>query len=98
MPEYQVAFEVRKPGWIDLPAELLTDGHYRVECERNGSVNVFGNKDGLLYLANVLIRCALGGYESGFHVHLPMDSSEGGPNIDCKPELTIFAPGGGLDG
>jgi hypothetical protein len=93
MPDYRVAFDVRKQNAIDLPAELLTDGQYRVECENDGSVNVFGNKDGLLYLANVLIRCALGGYESGFHVHLPLDSSASGPNIDSSPELTIYAAG-----
>jgi len=96
MPEYRVAFDVRKANAIDLPAELLTDGQYRVECESDGSVNVFGNKDGLLYLANVLVRCALSGYEPGFHVHLPMDSSVSGPNVDAKPELTIYAPGAGV--
>jgi hypothetical protein len=95
MPEYRVAFDVRKANVIDLPAELLTHGHYRLECERDGSVNLFGNRDGLLYVANVLIRCALGRYDAGFHVHLPMDSSASGPNIDLKPELTIYASDAG---
>ncbi len=58
-----------------------------------GGVNLFGNRDGLLYVANVLIRCALGGYTTGFHVHLPMDSSVSGPNIDASPEFTVYAPG-----
>lgn len=97
MPEYTVAFEVEKPNRIHLPAELLADdGQYRVECETDGSVNVFGNKNGLLYVANVLIRCALGEYEPGFHVHLPLDSSMAGPNINASPELTIYSPGVGV--
>ncbi len=96
MPDYRVAFDVRRPNAIDLPAELLRDGKYRVECESDGSVNLFGNKDGLLYLANVLIRCALGGYQSGFHVHVPLNSSVSGPNVDSSPDLTIYAPGAGV--
>jgi hypothetical protein len=92
MPEYCVAFEVKRPNRLDLPAELLERGHYRVEADRDGSVTFFGNQDGLLYLANVLVRCALGGYTPDFHVHLPVDSSVQGPNIDLKPELTIYAP------
>jgi|HubBroStandDraft_2_1064218.scaffolds.fasta_scaffold2433971_1 hypothetical protein len=96
MPEYRVAFEVEKANTIHLPAELLADGHYRVECESDGSVNVFGNKNGLLYIANVLIRCALGGYEPGFHVHLPLDSSVKGPNVNASPEFTIYSPDAGV--
>jgi len=95
MPQYQLAFDVKKSNTIELPAELLALGHYRLECESDGSINLYGNRDGLLYVANVLIRCALGGYDPGFHVHLPTDSSADGPNIDLKPEFTIYASDSG---
>ena len=50
---------------------------------------MFGNRNGLLYLANVLAMAALGGYKRGFHVHLPFDSSSG-PG-EAKSEIAIFA-------
>jgi hypothetical protein len=92
MPEYRVAFEVGKANTIDLPADLPNDGRYRVDCGSDGAANAFGNENGLLYLADPLVRCALGGYQAGVHVHLPLDSSVGGPNVDLRPELTTHAP------
>jgi hypothetical protein len=91
MPEYRIAFEVKKADTMDLPAELLRRGRYVVTTKSNGDVLVRGSKDGLLYLAEVLARCALGGYREGFHVHVPLDSNETGPNTEMKPELTLYS-------
>lgn len=91
MPEYHVAFEPLDRRTMQLPADLLDRGRYMVQVEEDGSVSVMGNRDGLLYLGELLIRCAIGEFDRGFHVHLPMSSDVHGPNVDLKPELTIYA-------
>lgn len=92
MPSHTVQFEVADPASMDLPFQLLADGgKYTIEVADAG-VTVWGNSKGLLYLAEVLTRCAIGGYAETFHVHLPLDTTAGpgGPAED-KPEFTVFA-------
>lgn len=97
MPEYVVSFTNPRRNSMDLPAALLVDGgRYVVSTESDGSVNILGNRNGLLYLAEVLVRCAIGGHGVGFHVHLPLDSSVDGPNVDARPELTIYGADEGI--
>jgi hypothetical protein len=92
MPGYTVSFEVRSPTEIELPQHLLSSGgKYGAEI-RDGDIYVHGNAQGLLYLAEVLIRCATGGFAETLHVHLPLaypmqdDSTE-------RPgdEMVVFA-------
>lgn len=90
MPTYTVAFELRQADTLELPAHLLAGGRYRVKTEGDGSVEISGNRDGLLYLAEVLVRCAIGGFSPGFHVHVPLSGDERGPNLEARPELTIY--------
>ena len=92
MPSHSINFEVRRSDTIEFPSHLLTEGRYEFVVGEDGSIEIKGNRDGLLYLAEVLVRFALGGYEADFHAHMPMDSQVGGPNIDNLPELTIFGP------
>lgn len=92
MPSHVISFEVGRPDTIDFPSHLLTDGRYEFTVGEDRSVEIKGNRDGLLYLAEVLVRFALGGYAPDFHAHLPLDSEVDGPNTDNQPELTIFAP------
>ena len=91
MPEHRVQFEVPDRKTMHLPYEFLASGgQYSVQY-RDGDVYVSGNELGLLYLAEVLVRCAKGGYVDGFHVHLPQDSSHGPPSgDDTRSELVIF--------
>ena len=91
MPEYSVSFELEKPNTLSFPEGLLDAGRYKVVMDERLGVTISGNRDGLLYLAEVLVRCAISGYDAGFHVHLSLDSSTEGPNIDCSPELTLYA-------
>ena len=50
--------------------------------------------NGLLYLANILVQCALAGFTPGWHIHLRLDSKDAtGPNVTCAPELTVYAAG-----
>lgn len=91
MPTHTISFDVRRADTMELPSALLADGSYRITVENDGSVEITGNRDGLLYLAEVLARCAIGEYARGHHVHLPLDSSVLGPNTDARPELTIYA-------
>ena len=91
MPSYTISFDVGRADTLELPSVLLTEGTYRLNVEEDGSVELSGNRDGLLYLAEVLVRCALGEYVVGQHVHLPLDGSFSGPNLDASPELTIHA-------
>lgn len=98
MPTYTVDFEVGEPETITLPTHLQS-GEYLVRVEHDGSVEISGDRDGLLYLAEVLVRCAIGGYLPEFHVHIPLSTAERGPNLDARPELTIYganAKGGHL--
>lgn len=88
MPQHRFSWVVKDPSEIDLPSHLLENGTYKIEV-RDGDVYVFGNRDGLLYLAEVIARCALGGYTEGFHVHLPFDS-DAGPG-EAEDEIAIFA-------
>jgi hypothetical protein len=89
VPTYNIAFDDHRPDTLELPAALLAAGVYTLEVENDGSVEISGNRDGLLYLAEVLVRCALGEFVAGHHVHLPLDSRTSGPNLDARPELTI---------
>ena len=91
MPTYSISFEVARADTLDLPVRLLDTGKYQIKVEKEGGIEITGNRDGLLYLAEVLVRCAIGSYEPGFHLHLPLDSATQGPNVDASPELTINA-------
>ncbi len=94
MPEYTINFETPDPRSMELPYELLRDGgQYYVEV-LSGDVYVSGNKEGLLYLAELIARCAIGGYEEYFHVHVSMNSTQSGRPSDTEgpiSELVIFA-------
>jgi hypothetical protein len=91
MPEYRVVFETPKPNSMLLPHELLSaGGRYRVDVLPDGSVDVQGNRDGLLYLANILVQCALAGYYPGWHAHFRLDSNDHTPP-SAAPELTLYA-------
>ncbi len=75
MPTHRISFEVSNPKVIELPAHRLRNGgRYSVEA-RDGDLYVFGNKEGLLYLSDLLAMLALGDYEKGFHVHIPAQGS-----------------------
>jgi hypothetical protein len=92
MPAYTVSFVTRRQDSMELPAHLIhSGGEYRVEPGPGGGIAILGNRDGLLYLAEVLIRAAIGEYDQEFHLHLPLDSRREGPNTDARPELTIYA-------
>jgi hypothetical protein len=74
-----------------LPQELLSSGgKYQIEI-RDGDIYVVGNTNGLLYLAEVLIRCAKGKLVESTHVHLPLDSVHETLTTDIQPELVVFA-------
>lgn len=92
MPEHTVKFDTpADTRTMTLPHELLAEGgRYAVQI-RDGDVYISGNTSGLLYLAEVLVRCAKGGYVDSFHVHLPFDSDAGPPTGEIRPELVIFA-------
>lgn len=90
MPQQTVQFEIKNPRSLALPHELLDGGgRYKLEV-RDGDVNVWGNRNGLLYLGQVLIRCAIGGLVDTFHVHIPQDSSQSKAE-EAKDELLVFA-------
>lgn len=92
MPEYTVEFETSPDArTMTLPHKLLASGgRYTVQI-RDRDVYISGNTDGLLYLAEVLVRCAKGEYVDSFHVHLPFDSEAGPPTGEIHPELVVFA-------
>jgi len=92
MTEYTVKFETSPDArTMMLPHQLLANGgRYAVQV-RDGDVYISGNANGLLYLAEVLVRCAKGGYATSFHVHLPFDSEAGPPTGEIRPELVLFA-------
>jgi hypothetical protein len=94
MPEYCVSFDQPKANTLVFPSDLQTTGWYNVDIDDSLGVTVTGNRDGLLYLAELLVRCAITGYDPGFHVHMALNSAKRGPNIDCSPELTLYAAGG----
>lgn len=75
---------------MSLPYELLAaGGKYCVEV-RDGDVYVWGNKEGLLYLGDLIIRSAIGNLAEGVHTHIPLDSSEKS-KVEPSAELLVFA-------
>jgi hypothetical protein len=92
MPEYSTRFTVPDNQTIELPNELLNQGGWYEIQDNNGDIYVNGNRNGLLYIAEVLIRCATGNYVEGFHVHLPLlsDHASGGAPQQPIDELVIF--------
>lgn len=78
-------------GVVKLPSRRFSSGTYRIITDSAGGVDVFGNRDGLLYLAEVIVRCALGNHSDGFHVHLPNAGVSQQPDVSGEPELTIYS-------
>ena len=46
--------------------------------QENGEIFLFANRSGCLALAKILIKLALSGYQSGYHVHVGEDFSANG--------------------
>jgi len=93
MPSLEISFDVKDPNRIELPNHLLrSGGNYLVEV-RDGDIYVWGNADGLRYLAEAFARLAVGGYARTLHVHLPADSRLIGQPINAQesPQLVLFA-------
>jgi len=92
MPEYSTRFTVPDNRTIEFPHELLSQGGWYEIQQHDGDTYVNGNRNGLLYLAEVLIRCAIGNYVEGFHVHLALspDQESGGPSQQPIDELVVF--------
>lgn len=59
------------------------DERLRIEMV-NGVPFIFANSSGLLTLAKILVKIALGKYKTGFHVHLHQDF-----NADCPEVLAV---------
>lgn len=91
MTDFVISFDSGSPDTIELPNHRYAAGKYRIDVDAAGGVDVFGDRDGLLYLAEVIVRCALGSHSAGFHVHLPKDGVASGPDTTGAPELTIYS-------
>jgi hypothetical protein len=100
MPEHTIRFDTLDSRTMKLPHELLRDGGRYVVELRDGDIYLSGNTAGLLYLAEILIQCAKGGFDPSFHVHLPLDSKDSGPpgQRSSDDSLVIFAAGDGTRG
>lgn len=99
MPDYCVTFQVKTEHEMQIPDHLLEEGGKYLLKQEGPDVYVWGNTLGLLYLAEILIRCAKGGYAQGFHVHLPADRRA---PVDIaeqaqRAELVLFAATENLD-
>jgi len=92
MSEYSTRFTVPDNRTIELPYELLSQGGWYEIQSHDGDIYLNGNRNGLLYIAEVLIRCATGNYVEGFHVHLPLASDQAAGDAPAHPidELVIF--------
>lgn len=92
MREYTMKFDPPDRNTMHLPVQLLRDGGRYLVQVRDGDVYVSGNKNGLLYLAEVLVQAAVGEFSETFHVHLPLDSAAGPPSpVEARSELVVFA-------
>lgn len=92
MIEHRFVLET-EPGSssVSLPTHLLAvGGRYQVQVS-DGDVYVAGNREGLLYLAEAIAACALGGFQDGFHMHLPLSAESSDAISDgTEPELILF--------
>lgn len=94
MSEHIVRFSVISKTEVSLPDNLLrAGGKYAIE-HKDGDIIVWGNTQGLLYLAEVFVRMAKGSYNEGVHVHLKAStlSTDGDlKEASVKPEVIVFA-------
>lgn len=91
MPEYTVTFDVPDDRTMLMPGAELSGGHYELKADSDGNIDISGDRQGLLYLAEVIVRAAIGGYEPGFHVHLPARGVGTGPNVNGEPEVIVYS-------
>ncbi|GEM_PF-1640363 len=76
---------------MHIPNLKYAGGHYRIRAEVDGSVEIFGDRQGLLYLAEIIAGCALGDLSAGFHVHLPRLGVASEPDTSGDVELTVYS-------
>lgn len=76
---------------LRLPNSRHAGGHYSIRGEGDGSVEIMGDRAGLLYLAEVIASCALADLSPGFHVHLPTEGVASEPDLSGGPEVTVFS-------
>jgi hypothetical protein len=89
----EFTFRVEQPGRdvLSLPNHRHTGGRYSVRADSDGSVEILGDRDGLLYLAEVIVSCALADLSPGFHVHLPIDGVANEPDTEAVAEVTVYS-------
>lgn len=99
MLEHKITFSESESATMALPQELINrGGRYLVRIDGD-DVYVWGNREGLLFLGEALVRSALGKHPEGFHVHLPLDGRlpDHFPPTGSR-ELLLFAPTDDLAG
>lgn len=88
---YQFVSEQSGRDELRLPNVTYAAGHYGVRVDADGSVEIFGDRAGLLFLAEVIAACALEDLSAGFHVHLPRRGVAAEPDTSGSAELTIYS-------
>lgn len=76
---------------IRLPNTRHAGGQYSIRGDSDGSVEIMGDRAGLLYLAEVIASCALADLSPGFHVHIPVEGVATEPDVSGGPEVTVFS-------
>jgi len=76
---------------IRTPNAKYAQGQYQIRTDSEGSIQVFGDRQGLLYIAEVIATCAVGDLSSGFHVHIPCNGVAAGPTDMGEKELTVYS-------
>ncbi len=70
----------RQQDRITYDCSAEEDERLRIEMV-NGVPFIFANSSGLLTLAKILVKIALGKYKNGFHVHLHQDFNADSPEV-----------------
>jgi hypothetical protein len=77
--------EFDEEGANTLTYECLAEDERLSTTIENGVPTIYANRSGLITIAKILIKVALGSYANGFHLHIQQNFNEDLP--DC---LTIM--------
>ena len=90
MKRFEYEFESEAPVTLTIDYALDYDEVLKVD-KLGEEAFISGNREGLLTLARLLVKLALGDYPAGYHVHLNEDFDADKPKALC---VAIQSDGG----
>ena len=81
MPKFEYEFEFEPNNVMSMDYSEEDDEYLDLIDIGGDQVMIVGNKSGLITLAKVCIKIALGDYDKGFHIHISKNFDADHPDI-----------------